>query len=242
MAKKKKRSFFKPARGEMQSKKLAGKKISQSTQLFLDIAEIKNDTVILRDGTLRGVMMVSSLNFALKSEEEQSAVVASYVGFLNFIDFPIQIVIHSRKLDISAYLTRLKEREKDITNELLRRQMVNYQAYVQELVELGDIMSKRFFIVVPYSPIGDKSRGFWSRVSALFTPGQVIKLNQEKFEKYSHSLAQRMEHVKNNITSIGLEAIILDTQSLIELYYNVYNPQVSPSQKLPATEKLRFEE
>lgn len=227
---------------EMQSKKLAGKKVAQSTQLFLDIAEIKNDSVILKDGSLRAAMMVSSLNFALKSEDEQAAVVSQYVSFLNFLDFPIQIVIHSRKLDISNYLVRLKDREKEITNELLRRQMVNYQAYIKELVDLGDIMSKRFYIIVPYSPVEDKAQGFWARLGTVLTPGRLVRLNQEKFEKYKRILNQRVEHVKDHITSLGLEAVVLDTQSLIELYYNVYNPDVAPKQKLADVEKLHLEE
>ncbi|OGF30622.1 hypothetical protein A2533_03820 [Candidatus Falkowbacteria bacterium RIFOXYD2_FULL_35_9] len=226
----------------MQSKTLAKNKITQSTQLFLDIAEIKNDTVIMKDGTLRAVMMVSSLNFALKSEDEQEAVVSTYVRFLNFLDFPIQIVIQSRKLDISNYVAKLKTQESEIGNELLRRQMVNYQAYIQELVDLGDIMNKSFFVVVPYTPFEDKSRGFWSRLGSLFTPGQVIKLNQKKFDKYSYSLNQRVEHVKTHIGEMGLEVGRLDTQSLIELYYNVYNPEVSVKQKIQQVDKLRLEE
>jgi hypothetical protein len=227
---------------EMQSKKMAGNKITQSTQLFMDVAEIRNDTVVMKDGTLRAVLMVSSINFALKSEEEQDAVVSSYVQFLNFLDFPIQIVIQSRKLDISTYINRLKEKESEITNELLRKQMINYQSYIQELVELGDIMSKRFFVAVPYSAVEDKKRGFMSRAAALFTPGQIIKLNKEKFKKYHYGLFQRVEHVKSHITSMGVEAVVLDTESLIELYYNVYNPDVAPQQKISKLEKIRLEE
>lgn len=230
------------AQNEMQSKKIAGKKITNSTQLFLDIAEIKNDTVILKDGTLRAVMMVSSLNFSLKSEDEQAAVVSSYVSFLNYIDFPIQIVVQSRKLDISNYLNYLKDREKEITNELLRRQIVNYQAYIKELVDLGDIMNKSFFIVVPYSALGDKDRGFFSRVGEVFSPGKVIRLNQNKFDDYRRVLFQRVEHIKMHISSLGLEVVVLDTQSLIELYYNAYNPDLASKQKLAQVEKLNLEE
>jgi len=227
---------------EMQNKKLSGNKITQSTQLFLDTAEIKNDTVIMKDGSLRAVMMVSSLNFALKSEDEQNAVVSSYVSFLNFLDFPIQVVIQSRKLDISKYQKRLADREKEITNELLRRQMINYQTYVNELVDLGDIMSKRFFVVIPYRAVEDSKRGFFARLTDVLTPGKVIKLNQQKFDKYRYTLNQRVEHVKMHIRELGLETVVLDTQSLIELYYNVYNPDVADKQKMPEIAKLRIEE
>lgn len=226
----------------MRSKKLAGNKPSQSTQLFLDISEIKNDTVIMKDGTLRAVMMVSSINFALKSEEEQEAIVSGYVTFLNYLDFPIQIVIQSRKLDIDTYIKRLEEAERDLTNDLLKRQILDYKAYIKELVELGDIMTKTFFIVVPFSPIESQSSGFFSRLAAVFSPTKVIQLKTEKFNKFLHELNQRVEHVRMNISSLGLTTVRLDTQGLIELYYNVYNPIVSQSQRLPDLKKLRIDE
>ncbi|MEK7159305.1 MAG: hypothetical protein AAB575_03655 [Patescibacteria group bacterium] len=222
--------------------KLAAGKISQSTQLFLDIAEIKNDTVILKDGSLRAVLMISSINFALKSEEEQEALVSSYVTFLNYLDFPIQIVIQSRKLDIEGYLKRIEAAEKTLTNDLLKRQIVNYKAYVKDMVELRNIMTKYFFIVVPFSPIEQKTGGFWSRLGAVFTPSKVIQMKQDKFEKYSQEMDQRVNHVVMNISSLGLTTVRLDTQGLIELYYNVYNPMISRSQKLVDVEKLRVEE
>jgi len=167
----------------MQSKKLAGKKIEQSTQIFLDIAEIKNDVVILKDGSLRSVLMASSINFALKSEDEQEALVSSYVSFLNYLDFPVQVVIQSRMLDISKYQKKLEAAERDLTNDLLKKQLVNYRAYIKELVELGNIMTKRFYIVVPYSSIEEKKMGFFNRLGTVFTPAKVIKLKKSKFEK-----------------------------------------------------------
>lgn len=225
----------------MKSQKLAGNKIQQSTQLFLDISEIKNDTVILKDGTLRAVLMVSSINFALKSEDEQEALVSAYVTFLNYLNFPIQIVIQSRKLDIDAYTKRIEDAERTLTNELLKRQIANYKAYIHELVELGDIMTKHFYIVIPYSPAEGKKGGFWDRLGAVLSPAKVIRLKQEKFDQYLHELGQRVEHVNMNISSLGLTTIKLDTQSLIELYYNVYNPSVTKSRQLAELTKLRVE-
>jgi len=227
----------------MQSEKLAKKTITQSTQLFLDIAEIKNDTVILKDGTLRAVLMVSSVNFALKSEEEQEAIVAAYVGFLNYLEFPIQIVVQSRKLNIEAYLERLKAREKEVTNELLKKQIDNYVAFIRELVELGDIMSKKFFLVVPYSTLEEaaKPKGFFAKLSEVFTPGRVIKLKKTKFEKYHYALMQRVGHIQGNLNSMGLKSAVLDTQSLIELYYDVYNPGIAEQQQLTEVNKLNVE-
>ncbi|MBT5338048.1 hypothetical protein HN858_01445 [Candidatus Falkowbacteria bacterium] len=225
----------------MPAKKTTGK-VTTSTQLFLDIAEIKNDTVIMKDGTMRAVLMASSINFALKSEDEQNALVSAYVTFLNYLDFPIQIVIQSRKLDIEGYLKRIEEAEKELTNELLKRQILDYKNYINELVDLGDIMTKHFFIAVPFSPIEGKGGGFFEKLGAVFSPAKVIRLKQDKFEKFLHDLNQRVEHVNMNISSLGITAVRLDTQSLIELYYNAYNPAIAKSQKLSDLDKLRVGE
>jgi len=226
----------------MKSKKLANKKVSTSTQHYLDIAEIKEDCVVLKDGTLRAVLLVSSLNFALKSEDEQNAIIAAYVSFLNFLEFPLQIVIQSRKLDIDGYLDRLKKIEKEQTNELLRMQTVEYRQYVSELVEIGDIMNKRFYVIVPYNPMSDKQRSWLKRLFGLFTAAREVKLSQDAFAKRRHGLFQRVEHVVTGLASMTLRAVVLDTQSLIELYYNTYNPDVYNQEKLVELNKIRVEE
>ncbi len=222
--------------------KKTAKKSAPSMQKYLDIAEIKEGTVILKDGTLRAVLLVSSINFALKSEDEQNAIISSYMSFLNSFDFPMQIVVQSRKLDIEGYLERLKKVEKQQTNELLKMQTADYRDFITELVEIGDIMSKKFFIVIPYDPLSDKQKGFWSRVKELFTPGVVLKLGEEKFKKRKRYLDQRIEHTQTSLNSIGLQSQRLDTQSLIELYYNVYNPSTSNNQKLADLGKIQVEE
>ncbi len=217
------------------------KKIKHPTQRYLDIAEIKDDCVILKDGTLRKILLVSSINFALKSAEEQDAIIGAYANFLNSFDFPIQIVIQSRKLDIEGYLDRLKRAQKEQTNELLKMQITEYIQYVAELVKLGDIMNKRFYLIVPYSALAGKQKNFWVKVGELFSPTSSVKLKQKQFEKYKWSLNQRAEHVLNGLASMGLKAAILDTQSLIELYYNTYNIDM-PHQQLPEIQKLDLEE
>ncbi|MEK7115885.1 MAG: hypothetical protein AAB879_00640, partial [Patescibacteria group bacterium] len=121
----------------MQSKKLAGAKPGVPSQRFLDISEIREDVAVMKDGTLRAVLLVSSINFALKSMDEQNAIVQAYMQFLNAIDFPIQIVIQSRRMNIDTYLRRLSESERTQTNELLRRQIGDYRDYVRQLVELA---------------------------------------------------------------------------------------------------------
>jgi len=226
----------------MKSKKLANKKITVSTKQYLDIAEIKEDAVILKDGTLRAVLLVSSLNFSLKSEEEQDAIISGYIGFLNFLEFPLQIVIQSRKLDIDGYLDRLKKIEKEQTNELLRIQTADYRQYVSELVEIGDIMTKRFYIVVPYDPISDKQKSWIKRFFGLFSAAKEVKLSQDAFMKRRHSLFQRAENIVTGLASMSLKTVVLDTQSLIELYYNTYNPDVYNQEKLVEVNKLRVEE
>jgi len=212
-----------------------------STQRYLDISEIREDCIVLKDGTLRAVLLVSSINFGLKSEEEQKAVIAAYVQFLNTLEFPIQIVVQSRKLNIDPYLQALKERQKVQTNELLKAQMADYIDFVKELVELGEIMSKKFFVVVPYNPMGDKKRSFFARLSDVMSAGMVIRLKRERFEKYREQLFRRVENVISALSSMGLNAVPLDTQSLIELFYNIYNPVESETQKLEKLDKLRIE-
>lgn len=226
----------------MKSKKLANKKVSASTQHYLDIAEVKEDTVVMKDGTLRAVLLVSSINFSLKSEEEQNAIISAYISFLNFLEFPLQIVIQSRKLDIDGYLNRLKKVEKEQTNELLRMQTAEYRQYVSELVDIGDIMNKRFYIVVPYDPLSDKQKSWIKRFVGIFAAAKEVKLKQAEFEKRRHGLFQRVEHILTGLASMSLKSVVLDTQSLIELYYNTYNPDVYNNQKLVDLNKLRVEE
>jgi type IV secretory pathway VirB4 component len=199
--------------------KLAKGRIAVSTQQFLDIAEIKDDTVIMKDGTVRAVLLVSSINFALKSEEEQEAIVGSYVGFLNNISFPVQIVIQSRRLNIDSYLEELKKREREQVNELLKIQTGEYIKYVAELVSLGDIMSKSFYVVVPYNPLSDKHKTFFSSLSELFKPAAVVSLRGKRFERYKTELGRRLDSIQSGLSSAGLKTVRLDTQGLIELYY-----------------------
>lgn len=222
--------------------KLASGKIATSTQQYLDIAEIKDDVVVMRDGTLRAVLLVSSINFALKSEDEQEAIVSSYVGFLNNISFPVQIVIQSRKLNIEAYLEELKQKEKEQMNELLKIQTKEYIQYIQELVSMGDIMSKSFYLVIPYNPLSDKHKGFFSSVSEVFKPATLVRMKGKRFDRYKSELTRRVESIMSGLGSAGLKTAQLDTQGLIELYYNTYNPTTSENEKLTEMKNLRISE
>lgn len=222
--------------------KLAGNKITASTQQYLDIAEIKDNTVVMKDGTLRAVLMVSSINFALKSEEEQSAVIGSYVRFLNNLAFTLQIVVQSRELDIDNYLNYLKEKEKEQINKLLKIQTADYIEYIQELTSLGRIMSKRFFVVVPYDPVTDKHKGFFSSIKEALRPATIIKLKEQTFVRYQEMLDRRVDSVMGGLESMGVSVARLDTQSLIELYYKTYNPETSKNQPLVELGRLKVDE
>jgi len=221
---------------------LAKNKITNSTQQYLDIAEIRDNTIIMRDGTLRAVIMVSSINFALKSEEEQNAIVMAYVSFLNNLDFPLQIVIQSRELNIDNYIYTLKQKEKEQTNELLKIQTTEYIQYINELISMGKIMNKRFYATIIYNPLSDKQKGFFSKLFELFRPANLIKMKQEKFLQKRTELIRRTENTISGLASMGINAEVLDTQSLIELFYNTYNPETSANQKLTDVNQLRIGE
>lgn len=194
----------------------------------------------MRDSTLRAVILVSSINFALKSEDEQNGIIAGYVSFLNNIDFPLQIVIQSRELNIDGYLDKLRQKEKEQTNELLKMQTAEYIQYIDELISMSKIMNKRFFIVVPYNPSSDKQKGFFPRFMEVFKPATTIKMKERKFMQRKQELNRRVENIIGGLSSIGLNTVQLDTQGLIELYYNSYNPSTSLNQKLVDVNQLRL--
>ena len=216
-------------------------KISKSTQEHLDIAEIRDGSVVMKDGTIRAVIMVSSINFALKSEDGQNATIAAYVRFLNNISFPLQIVIQSRELDIEHYLEFLKGKEKAQINKLLKLQTADYIEYIKELTSLGKIMNKRFFVIVPYSALSDKRKGFFSLLGESLRPATILKLKEKTFNKYQEMLDRRVGSVISGLEGMGVAASRLDTQSLIELYYKTYNPETAKNQDLPDLEKTRIQ-
>lgn len=225
----------------MPENSLVRNKINVSTQQYLDIAEIKDDVVIMKDGTLRSVLLVSSINFALKSEDEQNAVINSYVMFLNNLNFMLEIVIQSRELDIDNYLNYLKEKEKQQLNKLLKIQTAEYVEYIKELTSIGKIMNKRFYVVVPYNPLSDKHKSFFSLLQEAIKPATSIKLKEKSFLRYKEMLNRRLESVIGGLESIGVSVARLDTQSLIELYYKTYNPETAKNQNLAEVQKLRVE-
>ena len=217
---------------------LTNRKISTTTQKYLDISEIRDNVLLMKDGTLRSVILVSSLNFALKSEDEQNAIVSSYVSFLNNLEYPLQIVIQSREFKIDSYLATLEQKRKEQTNELLRVQTVEYLSYIKELISLGKIMNKRFYVIVTYNPLSNKQKSFFSRLLETFRPVTLLRLKDELFERRRRDLVARTEQIAGGLQSMGLTSVVLDTQSIIELLYNTYNPETSPNEKLVEVSKL----
>lgn len=187
--------------------------MAKPAQLFLEIEQIKEGVLILKEKSLHGILMVSSLNFALKSEEEQNAIIFQFQNFLNSLDFPIQIVVQSRRLNITGYLDKLKEIEKGQPNELLKLQTAEYRKFIQNLVAGGQIFTKNFFVVVPFYPTE--------------IPGVKIgeALRKEKFERAKTQLWQRMEFVTLGLRRCGLECIPLNTPEIIELFWSLHHPE-----------------
>jgi len=226
----------------MKSNKLVKPKPGPPTVDYLDISEIRDDMVILKDGTVRSVLMVSSINFALKSEDEQESIIQAYNTFLNSLEFNVQIVIQSRRMNIDNYLNSLIDYQKKTENELLRQQIGDYRDFITELVELGEIMQKRFYVVVPYDPLSDKKKNFFARVGEVFSPAAAAKLNQEQLRDRIEKLSRRVDVISSQLGSMGLSSVRLDTQGLIELYYNVYNPDIFETERMSDISEIRHEE
>jgi type IV secretory pathway VirB4 component len=212
----------------------------KSTQNSLLISEIKDGVVIMRDGSLRGVILGSAINFDLMSPQEQDSVEFSYQGFLNSLHFPIQIVIKSQRIDLDPYIEKLKAKRAEQSNELLGLLMDDYIANISALVEEVNIMDKQFYIVVPYMPplTVAKSSGLIGKLQAAFEATPQIVVGEEDFKKSKTELAQRMQLVASGLTQIGIRAIALNTQELIDLYYSAYNPDVAVNEKLIDTAQI----
>jgi type IV secretory pathway VirB4 component len=222
---------------EMQSGQLAGNKPTASTQSHLDVAEIKEGTVVLKDGSLRAVLVVSSTNFSLKSSEEQNALIAAYQSFLNSLDFPVQVLMQSRKLDINTYLDKLRGIMQGQTNELLRLQTQEYIEYITKLVEFASIMNKTFYVIVPYT-IDVAKEGFFNKLGSLFNPAGTISTKKSDFENHREGLYTRANHVSATLNGMGLRTIILNTEELVELLYNSYNLNAASPIRIKKIEDL----
>ena len=191
-----------------------------STQDFLQIEQIREGTIILKNKLLRGILMVSSLNFALKSDDEQSAIVYQFQNFLNSLDFSCQILVQSRKINITGYIDKLKKLEKEQTDELLQIQTSGYREFIESLVKAGTIMNKNFFIIVPFSLSETKQ----NEKKGIFKAPKIPKLTEEEFQRSKIQLQQRMEFIILGLRRCGLKAIPLTTPEIIELFWGLHHP------------------
>lgn len=214
-----------------------------STQNALLISEIRDNMVIMNDGTMRAIIACRSINFDLMSERERESVEYSYQQYLNSLYFPIQIFIRSQKVDIGPYLDRLDKIRRDQDNMLLGVLMDDYISFIATLAQETNIMDKSFFIVVPYYPAGDMSSAVNSSrsfLANLFAPQkqQRIRIDENTFTKAKDEIKNRASTVINGLMQIGIRATQLSTKELGELYYNVYNPDTAVREPLGNFEDL----
>lgn len=205
-------------------------KSAAAAQEFLPIDSIRDGIVVLKGGGgLRTVLMISSLNFALKSEEEQDALIFQYENFLNALDFPLQFVVQSRRLNITPYLDTLAARQKDETNELMKIQIGEYGEFVKSFVELTNIVTKIFYAVVPFTPsMVERRGGILGSLGSLFGGARrEAPAADGEFDKSKNQLLQRVSALSSGLRRLGLRVAPLNTEELIELFYGLYNPTES---------------
>jgi type IV secretory pathway VirB4 component len=199
---------------------------NQSTHSIVEIADIRDNIVLLRNGSLRIVLEVSAINFELRSEDEQSAIIQSFQNFLNSIDFPIQIVVQSKRYNIRDYLDVVEKASNEISNELLKIQAEEYMKFIQELSTLSNIMSKRFYIVIPFYLVESHGKGgILDTFKGLFkTTKSISSIPEENFATYQNQLVQRAELIYDSLVGSGLKGRILEKEELTSLFYQLYNP------------------
>lgn len=219
--------------------KIAQKTNPNSTQNALQIAEIRDGIVIMNDGSFRGVVMVKSINFDLMSPREQESVEYAYQGFLNSLYFPIQIFVRSQRVDLQPYIERLDKIRTEHDNMLLALLMDDYIGYIDSLSQQTNIMDKKFYIVIPYFPIIDaqkalaQSKNFFTGLTQLFNSHEDhVVINEGELEKAKAELRNRVQAVLGGLMQCNIQGLPLDTQELIELYYDTYNPDTATRQQL----------
>lgn len=197
---------------------------SKSAQEFIPIKEIRDGIVILKNGELRMVLLASSVNFALKSSDEQMAIIMQFQNFLNGLDFSVQIFIQSRRLDIRPYLLTLSNRLGQETNEMMRIQIKEYIEYVRKLTENQSIMTKTFFVIVPYGGLAAPIQGIMRGLRGGDQKQTAKELDDEAFEEARSQLEQRANIVRQGLGRTGVRVEPLGTEAVTELYYKIFNP------------------
>lgn len=200
---------------------------TQTTQNFVPIQEIRDGVVILKSGGMRSMVLATSLNFALKSADEQGAILLQFQNFLNSLDFSIQIFVQSKKLDIRPYIALLEDRYKDQPTELMKIQVREYIEFIRTFVETTNIMSKSFFVVVPYDPpimTGGKNPLASAFGGKKKTAAENTATADQKFQEYRSQLEQRVAVVSQGLVRCGIRTAELGTEEVVELFYKLFNP------------------
>ena len=196
---------------------------AKAAQDFVPIKEVRNGIVILKDGSLRALLMASSINLALKSQDEQQAIIGQFQNFLNSLEFTAQFFVESRDLDIRPYIALLEDRYTKELDDLMRIQIREYIAFIKDFTERANIMSKNFFIVVPYDPAFAVRGG---GIASVFSGGGTASaaVSDEQFEQYRTQLEQRISVVEQGLVRTGVRVVQLGTEEVIELFYKLFNP------------------
>lgn len=209
---------------------------SATTQDHLDIQDIKDNYVILKNGIVCAVVQTTAVNFDLLSEIEQDAIIAAFSMLLNSITFPIQIVIRSRKLDISKYVEKVRKVESKLTDPLLKHQAEAYRKFVQEVIKVNEVLDKKFYVVVPSGPsrIGQEgSKAFDWVMRLMGTHNKRVSVNVEKtLQDGKVEIGPKIDHVIKEFNRIGIKTKQLTTQELVELYFDIYNPSTVHGQRI----------
>lgn len=199
---------------------------AEATQEFVPIKEVRDGIIVLKDGSLRALLMASSINLALKSQDEQQAIIAQFQSFLNSLEFTAQFFIESRQLDIRPYIGLLEDRYAAELDDLMKIQIREYIAFIKDFTERANIMTKNFFIVIPYDPALIARGGVANTLETLIPNNKVeaAPVSNEQFEQYRTQLEQRMSVVEQGLVRTGVRVVKLGTEEVIELFYKLFNP------------------
>ncbi len=199
------------------------KSTAPPTHEFIHAKAIDHDTLFLKNGGLRKIILVSGMNFELQSQQDQEITTYGYQALLNSLDFPIQIFIYSRKVNIAPYLDMLRDQVDNATNQRMRTILEDHRTFIQGLVEENDIVQKSFFVVVPYDPIQiPGSGGFLGKLFGMKKRAERLASPEDM-----KRITERVDQIIEGLNRVGLRAAILTTDELLELFYNLYNPTVT---------------
>lgn len=195
-----------------------------TTQQFVPIADIHDDVVVLKDGQMCMVLLATSINFALKSTDEQQAILSQFQALLNALDFSVQIYVQSRRFDVRQYVEQLRDREQAQDNELMKIQLREYIDFITTFTEQVDIMTKNFFVVISYTPIKLEVKGLGNIIKST-KGGSETENDTDRFFEHRTQLEQRVSIVEQGLTRIGIRVAPLSTEQLTEMYYRIFNPE-----------------